>query len=176
MRMNFLVWSGWAENHQWNDDLWMPPLVSLSLKPDKDLVWGRGGKGGGFFTLRPKISLKWKNLSTTPGTILPVRAKVEFLNYSQICKTVSATGLNPTRIYHSEVWISTDWAKRSTRRWLKFLVGEGVLDQYLGIGKPRRVWNPDPDKKSYDTYPVKDNTLNLITLFRTKDKMHVVLF
>ena len=31
---------------------------------------------------------------------------------------------------------------------------EGVLDQYLGMGEPLRVWNPDPvsDKKSYHKY------------------------
>ena len=46
--------------------------------------------------------------------------------------------------------------------------GGGVLVQYLDIGEPLRDWNPDPGKDK--KFP------KIYTLFRTKEKMHAVLF
>ena len=41
--------------------------------------------------------------------------------------------------------------------------GGGVLDQYLGMGEPLRVWNPDP---------VWEDILNFSTLFKTTPSIY----
>ena len=71
------------------------------------------------------------------------------------------------------------WPEIAISSWHSPFKAQGIIDQYLGIGEPLRVWNPDPDllwtKKSWNSYPALGKNLNFITLFMTKDKMQAVL-
>ena len=101
------------------------------------------------------------------------------LLHDEICLIFSSKLYRIIFCVLSAVNYAQKWPEIAISAWHSPFKAQGIIDQYLGIGEPLRVWNPDPGflwtKKSWNPYPALGNNLNFITLFTTKDKMQVVL-